>query len=240
MKYFRKKFRFNRYRRRSFRRSFRKFPKPGTKRFFKRQRRNALPEIKWSIVKETNDGGDVVQPLAWRTDFLTPASIDQGPDVNQRIGKVVKFRKVATNFYVYSKNPDTGVGLNNSGYFRLTIWAPAKGVVYDDAAAHIGSLPITGNIDFTIIRVFSDKYIPLGYNQFYRTVGPNGGNVSFSNPQSSVKLWRQVIPFPRTINFANPNSLVDPGTERLYFTVQNPNSYPVQILYQAKTTWIDP
>ncbi|QBX89319.1 capsid protein [Apis mellifera virus-5] len=237
MKYFRKRF----SRRRStstFRRSryIRKFPRPGSKRFYRRQRKNAKPEIKFFYRTHAVNNGNVVAHDGNSTDILTPSTIPAGADIAQRIGRSVKYRKVIYRFQIFTYDDPNANDDNVDGKIRVLLWYPTRD--YTSASTYVNTLPFLEEPDWNTIRVVRDTYHQLSYARYLFTAGNLNFNPAPPTPTSIVKKY--VVNFPRTVEFVDPAGTTDPNKDRLYCTVYNSTNFALNWTYSAKTTYIDP
>lgn len=240
MKYFRKKFRFRR--RTSYRRKYiRKFPRPGTKRFFRKQRRVPRPEIKWMDFSTDND---TMSTSA--THFATriqPVTLGTGTSVNTRIGKEIKTRRAMCKFTIQSLyfQPASGEA-NYDTPVRVVFWTPVTTATL--ALAYMnGTTPfavgqqIESTFDWNIIRVHRDMNFRMGQSMFVPLADIADG---FANTSAPHFIYKSVtIPFPRNVTFPQGDT-IDPDRYVIYMSIfKKINTFPINLDLQCKTTFID-
>ncbi|UYD39106.1 MAG: capsid protein [Wigfec virus K19_605] len=240
-KFFRRRFR-RRSTSRRFTRRIRKFPRPGTKRFFRRQRRLPKPEIKW-VMKSVQE---VIFGRAERSiiDSLIP-DIIVGSDVNSRIGKEVKFRKLLHNLTIWTNfyQPTQEASQDYDAPVRLVIWSPVT--TFATAAAYINgtapfAVPLDNNaiFDWNIMRVHKDTWFRMGRGGVYQPlVGETDPVMQSSGSQMTMK--RTILPIPRTVHFPS-NNVVDIDRYQVYMTLfKQASNVDMQYSWTSKTTYID-
>lgn len=237
-KFFRSRSRFRRRSFSRFRRSrfIRKMPRPGTRRFFKRQRRNAPPEVKFFYKVQTTVGGNLIAHDAKSTDILTPEQIAAGTEASNRVGRQVKFRKVILRNFIFTYDDPNVPNDNIGGKVRVVIWYPTRD--YTSASTYMTALPYLEEPDWNTVRVLRDHYIDISNANYVFTAANENFNPSPPTPTSSVKKY--ILPFPRTVEFVDAAGNTDPNKDRLYMTVWNPTNYALNWSFSSKTTFIDP
>lgn len=208
--------------------------RPGTKFFFRRQRRLSRPEIKWIDIDFANTD---IGKQTRASYVITPTTIDVGAQTNQRIGKEVKFRKVVMKSE-WSTNPSaTGTVTRADQVFRIVFWTPR--VAFDTAQAYMDQMDYEETPDWNIVTVHRDRYVGIGFDQWVWTKG----STDYSTPPvyPAIKHLNFNFKFPRSVKIGSDgNNLVDPNKDRMYMTVFNPNQCEIRWNAQVKTTYIDP
>lgn len=233
-----KSFRRRRFVRRSTfrRRPFRKFSKPGTKRFYRRQRRNAKPEIKFFYNTQSTATGTVVPGRGRSIDIVSPTAIPSGTEASERVGRQIKYRKIihTAQYFAFA---DATVSTNNVDQrFRVIFWYPTRD--YNSASTYMISLPFLEAPDWNTVKVVSDKYYEVSFARYVFTAVNENFNPSPPTQTNIVK--KTVFPFPRTVEFIDQIGTVDPNKDRLYCTLINPGTMAINWQWSSKTTFIDP
>ena len=237
MKYFRKRRAFRRFSRR--RRIFRK-PRVGSKRFFNRQRRSPKVEIKFM---QKTDVYNVPFNFSSSTTRITPLSLGVGSTNNQRIGKMIKYRKLNLNVEVrsYDQGGNRPVGYHPDWQCRIVIWSPvtqaAQAIAYlDGSTPFTFAQDVTANLDWNIMRVHRDVSFRIGRSSFVATPSPTFVIAT----QPDVVMKKFVIPVPRTVEFPT-SDLIDADRHSFYMTVFKTqiNVNPLEVSYTARTTYIE-
>ncbi|QDJ95236.1 capsid protein [Capybara virus 15_cap1_294] len=241
MKYFKRTFR----RRRIYRRkTFRKFPRPGTKRFYKRQLKWAKPEIKRLVTR-------LIPRLvvnAVYTAAITPLQIVQGTDSGQRVGRSLKYRKVIhrATFQATRNQPATAETQTDT-IVRYVIWSPIRtaqdGIDYlTNTSSTAGDLSVTLRtaLDWNIVKVHRDVYFRMGCHSLYHPE-PDVPDQLMSTSAPDYLQKNFVIKFPRNVEFPGNAVQVDPNKDVLYIAMYT-FSTTVEITHTADSvvTYIDP
>lgn len=208
--------------------------RPGSKFFFRRQRRHSRPEIKFSELDFPNTDVPKTARGSW---IMTPTTFAQGPQTNQRIGKEIKFRKVVIKTEFTTNPSATGTTTRADQMFRLIFWTPR--VAYTTAQAYIDQVDYQETLDWNIVTTLSDRYIGIGFDQWVWTKG----STSYTTPPvyPAIKHINFNFKFPRTVKIGSDgDNLTDPNKDRLYMTIINPNQCEIRWNGQSKTTYIDP
>lgn len=234
-KYFRKRSRFTR--RRYFKASRIRKPRPGTRRFFKKQRKWTKPEIKYidrNIDLTVGGNGSIVQSLS-------PLTISVGGGVAGRIGRSVKYRKVIAKMRFTTSDDQALADVRADGAFRVVIWSPRRPFTECQDYFNFQADLFTRIMDFNMITVHRDQYIRVGYQNYTYTAGTTNLNSPAVYPTDVAKTW--IVPFPRTVDFgailASENT-VDPNKDILYVSFINESQFRVTCDISTRTTFIDP
>lgn len=228
----------SRFRRRSFRATrIRRKPRPGTRRFFRKQRHWTKPEIKYidrNIDVTIPGNNSYVQSLS-------PLTISVGGGVAGRIGRSVKFRKVISKMRFTTSDDTSLADVRADGAFRIVIWSPRRPFTEcQDYFAFQADL-YTRIMDWNMITVHRDQYIRVGYANYTYTASTTNLNSPAVYPTDTAKTW--VVPFPRTVDFgailASENT-VDPNKDILYCSFINESQFRVTVDISTRTTFIDP
>ncbi|QDJ95240.1 capsid protein [Capybara virus 17_cap1_330] len=234
-----KTFRRSRYVRRSTRfrrRSFRRFPRPGTKRFYRRQRRWAKPEVKWTdytIVGQTINSATNGNFAAIQNNI----PIGSGP--NSRVGSEVKFRKVVFRLRITcTKLTTVPVPYRTDDIVRVLIWSPVR--TYEEATGYLNGTTTLLIPDWNIIKVHKDMQLKMGSAQYLPLVGNPDQLMQNVYPRTVQRNF--VVPFPRTAKFGptSDSTLVN-NKDVLYLYVMNDStSFTLTLDCDTKLTYIDP
>lgn len=215
--------------------SYRRRARPGTRRFFRRQRRVSRPEIKFTTYSTATT---VVQSLSVSDPInLSPGVLLTGPGVNQKIGKSCKIRKIFGGIQFRSID-GTEATVRADGLIRVILWYPTVNLGL--SSPYMTNLSISNlmqPLDWTNVRVVRDWLIPLGYENYVFTAANE--NFNAHNVRASWHARRFVIPWPRTVNDAAGNGLLDVNKEILYMTILNPNTWAINYDFDTKMTFID-
>lgn len=240
MKYFRK----SRYARRStrIRRKYSRFNRrsrrPGTKRFFRMQRRFAKPEIKWlewSAVDQT------IQPAFSNTRALLPEAVPVGSgSINERIGRQIKLRKLLVNFGIRAIRIQTTVENQQQhveANVRCVVWTPIRPL--DEAQAYINARLALDHFDWNIVRIHRDFWVNVANSQTFFPIAGSADNL-ISAGQHSTICKKLVIPHPRNLDFGTSDTIdVDKGQIYMTLYVKAPGC-AVSWNFITKCTYIDP
>lgn len=239
-----KTFRRFRFKRRFIRRTgriFRKrFARPGTKRFFMKQRKNAKPEVKW-IDFHVNPVTTVAANSRLVSLPISPTAVAKTPSTQGIIGSQFKTRKLIVDAYMSLSDNQQVETDRSDNMYRVIFWYPTQNFTF--ASEYFTNLSLTDwlqKIDWNIVRVVRDFQVRLGYDRYVFTAGNQ--NVVAPKVYPSVQVKRFVIPWPRTVHVQN-NSIAVPldiNKDILYMTVYNVTSLDFNIDIQTKMTFIDP
>lgn len=246
MKYFRKRFRRRAYRS-TFKKYFRK-PRPGTRRFYRRQRRNARPEIKtmvasWPLTAiQLQTASD---PGVNFTTNLMPLTVSVGDTgVNDRDGRYIKTRRTVVQCrFTALTNISTG-NLRPDAQIRYWIWAPR--IDYNNCLQLITSAKTLTILPYNMFTVYKTGMIKVGNSGVAHTDTATDELVPNTNVFPSDVYRKFIVPHIRTITFppavssiTEPNK-VDEEKYQLYITFCNESDYVVRTTGQTLTTYIDP
>lgn len=230
-----KTFRRRRFVRRSTfrRRTYKRFTKPGTKRFFRKQRKWSKPEIKWM----TNTVlGTTITPGNYYSQTCLPTTLSTGTTAeNARIGRVIKSRKCMATLQMepIATNPQTGSRPDSN--IRIVFWTPVK--VASTADSYMSGQTITSIFDWTVVNVKRDVIVRMSAPNFVIA----GAGVVAGNAMQQV-IRRFIIPHPRSIDFnlAADGPQIDANKDQLYMSVYNAGYTNMTLSGFFKTTFIDP
>lgn len=236
-KYFRRRS-SSRFRRKYIRASrYRRKARPGTKRFFRKQRKWTKPEIKYidrHIPLEIPFNSSYVQSLS-------PLTISVGGGVAGRIGRSVKYRKVITKMRFTTTDDPNANDVRADGALRLIIWSPRRPFSECQDYFTFANDLYTRIIDWNMMTVHRDNYIRVGYANYAYTASATDLASNAVYPTDTAKTW--IVPFPRTVDFgailANENT-VDPNKDILYCSFINESQFRIQVDISTRTTFIDP
>lgn len=207
------------YRRRTFKKRRYTSRRTRSNRIFKRFiRRDALkPELKYknSIYDSGSIGNQNGATSRFYTDSVMPATITNGPTVNDRIGNQINVIKCDLRFYIRDFSNQTtplSAPINLTYSIRCIIWSPRRPVA--QALAHIQSREMESQIDYNLVTVYRDVMLKMSptYIAEATTNEPNGG------PRDGQILKVFKIKFPRKIKFTPVNDDLDPDKDMLFAT----------------------
>lgn len=229
--------------RRRFKRTFRRrrFRRRFSRRFSIRKtlrRRPLRPEVKWiDRANAQNSFGVAVDGGLVYSHIVTPPSITQGTNRDQRVGNNVKFRYVKLNVAL-TCYPELG-STNTITRVRMLLVSPTVDAASYDAYTTGGQMNTdlrVGFIDTNICHVYYDKEFEFGnfisITQYLSTGQRNSMNIA------------RTIAFPRNVNFrAGTNDVTDAkDTLRLLVfnvTTDVTRTQPVSVYCRARTTFTD-
>lgn len=212
---------------------------PGSKRFFKRQRRLAKPEIKWNALSTANTAvpANTISPV------ITPVrtSFPLGPEQGSRIGSNIKLRKVMINVVISSYEDSTLESNRSDGLIRLVIWYPTRN--YTESATYMTTPNLSVNnwqvpFDWNAVRVVRDVTIRIGLPSVTITSGTTILPQVNAYPSRIQKKF--MIPWPRSVDFGPTSTILDIDKDIPYMTIINPNTFEVRWDLDSKITYIDP
>lgn len=224
-KYFRKRS-TSRIRRRYFKttRLIRRLPRIGTRRFYKRQRRNAKPEIKraqTSIPLTT-----ILNNAPNLTINLMPVSWTQGDAWGQRQGRVIKTRKIVLTLRFTPVIPTSGT-IRPDNLLKYIIWAPRRN--YTTVQEQMDVIGPTAVPAYTDCSVYKHGYIRVG--------APVSG-LTTTYPSDQYKEF--VINAPRTLEFGDStDSTIDPN-QTVNITFINASDISIRTSGAGYVYYIDP
>lgn len=233
-KYFRKRS-SSRFRKRYSRKTRFRRAKPGTKTFFRKQRKWNKPEIKWI----TNDLlTEVVPTQGIRTGQVLPSTIPVGAGVNQRTGNCIKSRKVMVMLEIDGVVPNPQTGNRPDGNVRVIFWTPRR--MAAEAIEYMNGRTPISHLDWNVVRTLRDVWVPYSAPNFILTVAQENFPIAAGGLMERMK--RFIIPHPRNMDFGQvgiDQARIDPNRDQLYVTYLNTGSISVSIQGSVKMTYID-
>lgn len=211
--------------------------RPGTKRFFRKQRRWSKPEVKYianASATTVVEAKQISAPIV-----VMPSTIVGGAGQGQRVGAEIKSRYILHNIYWTTDDSDTTETDQADTTFRVVYWYPTENFV--KASDYMNSITIANwqqIIDWNVVRVVRDDFIKISYDRYVITAGQQNVHVAGVHP--SVVQRRYRIRWPRSMRPDTTTGILDPNKDILYMTVFNTASFAVAYDYNTKLTYIDP
>lgn len=229
---YRRTFRRRRFSRRAIRRT-----RPGSKRFFRKQRRWAKPEVKWIV--RSSASTPIAANAITNGAAISPNVIPVGPGISERIGNSIKLRKLLFNIQ-FTTFDDEATDVRADGVIRVILWTPTQNHTF--ALDYLQGITIDQwqlPLDWNRVRVHRDLNIRIGFDKYVFTADNTDYLVQTVYPTRVARKF--VIPFPRTIAFAgNTGDSLDINKDMMYMTIFNPNTFRVNYDFDSKLTYIDP
>lgn len=168
---------------------------------------------------------------------ITPTSILNGSERDERIGNRIKFLRCSLKFHTWVPSVTANTTLGAFGNVRLLILNPR--LVLSEFNSYVATLNAYSFIDPSVATVMFDRLFQLS-NPVAVTGAGNVPNTSYP----SSRMFTMYFKFPRTVTFRDGVDTVLNHEDNLYFVMINgvvADSTQPETAYRwsSKTSWVD-